>query len=68
MATQLKGNGVVARILASFVLALIVGFLAGRYGFSDLENRVRTNEKVIERLDANVEWIRDALEKKGFTP
>jgi len=68
--TQQRGNGVVAKILAGIIVAMIGGFLAGRFTAPGeaLELRVRTNEKAVATMQADIIWIRSALEKKGFAP
>ena len=63
-----NGNKTVVGVLSAIIVALVVGFVAGNFGTSELEARVRQNEKTLSAMQQDIVWIRAALENKGFTP
>ncbi|MFH1740048.1 MAG: hypothetical protein ABIH23_13645 [bacterium] len=68
MATVGNGNRVAVKVLSAILISVVLGFIAGGFGTSDLEARVRQNEKMLSAMQQDIVWIRAALENKGFKP
>ena len=68
MTTVGNGNRVAVKVLSAILIAVTLGFMAGSFGTSDLETRVRQNEKTLSAIQQDIVWIRAALENKGFKP
>jgi hypothetical protein len=77
-------NGTLAKILAGALVALLVGFTAGRFSGPAAANqaqlelykirldtfdlRLRRVETDLSSIKVHTEWIRDALREQGFNP
>jgi hypothetical protein len=65
-------SNVAAKVLGGILVALvasIMSFIAGRVtGPADFDPRLRQTEQAIVMIQTDLDWIRAALENRGYTP